>query len=57
MLFIGDLPEPKKCNYFDSGSGQKGRLRLRNTGGVVGEMGKWGVSISGEKMEREVVKR
>ena len=31
--FIGDFPEPepepKKCNCF--GSGQKGRLRLRNT--------------------------
>ena len=31
--FLGDFPEPepKKCNYFGSGSGQKGRLRLRNT--------------------------
>ena len=30
--FIEDFPEPepKKCNCF--GSGQKGRLRLRNTG-------------------------
>ena len=31
--FIGDFPEPdpKKCNCFGSGSGQKGQLRLRNT--------------------------
>ena len=33
LFFIVDFlePEPKKCNYFGSGSGQKGRLRLRNT--------------------------
>ena len=29
FFFIGDFPEPepKKCNYFGSGTGQKGGLR------------------------------